>query len=402
MVLRCKRKVLLGTISLMLLSLMMIFQSEKYMIKLILLGLIFLFASYKIRISKQCLFFYFSYVIFGLWGTMIGILNFTPYPFSSITTTVIYPILSVIIITLLNTENSYKQLIKVMFVTHTFIVLYDIIYCFSVIIGFSFPLIYSNISEAFSFYGTSSRLNFVNLNTLTFTTPVFFLLWITKYDFGIGRKIQFVIILLTSFLCILSGRRSFMLVFVAIPIVLFLLKDKFNKDVSKQVKKMLLWWSIIILSFFAFFAFFYSDILAGYWDVFSRAFDSGREPIKFAQSKMLINEFMKSPIVGQGFGQIFYEPSPGREIWSHQYELQYHLKLAQTGIIGFLFLVISYFGILFYGFYLFNRKHDILLFSFLIGFFFVLVADATNPVLCSFDLMPPLFLCLAKINYNTI
>jgi hypothetical protein len=144
------------------------------------------------------------------------------------------------------------------------------------------------------------------------------------------------------------------------------------------------------------------EILEGYWEAFRRAFDSSVEPVKFAQQEMLINEFLKSPLLGHGFGAEFYEPFPGRMLFSHQFEMQYHLKLAQTGIIGFLLLLLVYWGIFFYGLYLSKVKHDTLFVFFLFGYLFILIADATNPVMCSFDLMIPFFLCLAKINSNAI
>ena len=137
-------------------------------------------------------------------------------------------------------------------------------------------------------------------------------------------------------------------------------------------------------------------------ETFINAFDSDVEPVKFAQQRMLISEFMKSPLWGHGVGVDFYEPFPGRLMFAHQFELQYHLKLAQTGLIGFVMMGITYFGIFFYGLYLSKIRYDSLFFFFLIGYFFVLIADATNPVMCSFDLMIPFFLCLAKINSNNI
>lgn len=92
---------------------------------------------------------------------------------------------------------------------------------------------------------------------------------------------------------------------------------------------------------------FYPELVNGYWDTLVKAFDADREPTKFAQQKMLLSHFYSSPICGEGFGQMFYEPFPGRMRWGIQFELQYHLKLAQTGIIGFTLIMLSYWGTFF-------------------------------------------------------
>ena len=129
-----------------------------------------------------------------------------------------------------------------------------------------------------------------------------------------------------------------------------------------------------------------------------KAFDSSEEPIKFAQAKMFINAIFEKPFLGHGFGAIFFEPLPGRMIYSSYFELSYHQKLATTGIVGFTLIMFVFLSTLWYSFYLSKRNKDVTLVAFAVGLLFMLVADATNPVLCSFDLMWPLYLCLAKIN----
>lgn len=79
-------------------------------------------------------------------------------------------------------------------------------------------------------------------------------------------------------------------------------------------------------------------------------------------------------------------------------ELTYQLGLAQRGIVGGILLCISYIGLLLYGVYLSYKTKDIVFIAFLFGLFFMLIANATNPVMASFDLLIPFFLCWAKVN----
>ena len=114
---------------------------------------------------------------------------------------------------------------------------------------------------------------------------------------------------------------------------------------------------------------------------------------------MLLEKFIEKPIFGHGSGARFYEPSPGRGSYGDQFELSYHFKLAINGIFGFSIIVGVYLWILFYGLYLSKKKKDIILLSFLMGYSLMLIADASNPVLTSFDLIWPIYICLARINY---
>lgn len=400
MVLHYSKERIFNMSGLLLLALMMIFQAQWYLPKIILLGMMFLTIS-KFKLSNNLLFFYGVYLVYGLWGILIGLLNGTKYPFSNVTTVIFWPTLALPIIAQLKYSSQYIKITKVLFYVHLFLVVYDLVYAYSIICGFYFPNIYGN-NQIFSFYETSSRLGFINLNILTFTAPVFFLIWLSKFEIGVSYLLQSLTLLLTFFLFILSGRRSLMLLFIAIPSVALFLKNRFPKEVIKKIS-----WIVSAFILFLFLSVFYTysnypEVFYGYMETFKNAFDSDVEPVKFAQQRMLISEFMKSPLWGHGVGVDFYEPFPGRLIFAHQFELQYHLKLAQTGLIGFVMMGITYFGIFFYGLYLSKIRYDSLFFFFLIGYFFVLIADATNPVMCSFDLMIPFFLCLAKINSNNI
>lgn len=174
-----KKRLIFEISSLVLMLLMMIFQAQLYTVKIILLCLIYLSLPHKIRITKILRIIIFLFILNGLWGSMIGIFNQATYPLSSITVLMIWPLLSIPIVAQIK-EEQYIVLLRYLFWGHLFIVVYDILFAFSVIYGFTFFNIYPNVEVGFSYYETTSRMNFDNLNTLTFTTPIIFVMWLTK------------------------------------------------------------------------------------------------------------------------------------------------------------------------------------------------------------------------------
>jgi hypothetical protein len=291
--------------------------------------------------------------------------------------------------------------VQAIFFAHLFIVLYDLLFAWSVFSGFKIPTIYTAESP-FTIYGSSSRMNFVNLNTLTFTTPILFLLLLARFDFKISRVFQSITFIATFFLLIISGRRSVMLMVLVLPLVPFFFSGYFPKKIKILLLRSTIFFVCIISLFLWKLNNDNPEIITGYTELITKAFDADKEPVKFAQEKMLIEKFKEKPLFGHGFGAMFFEPSPGRMYFGNQFELSYHFKLATTGVIGFVIIVGVYLWIFFYGLYVSKKNNDVLLLSFLIGYFFMLVADATNPVLCSFDLIWPIYICLARVNYWSV
>ena len=385
-------------VSLVMMALMLIFPAKLYVIKIVLLGILFFTFIGKTRISKTIRFLLLFLVMSTLWGLIVGTLNGNPYPLAGVTTGVMWPILGVIIVLpQLTKEIDFNNLAHYLFYLHAFIVIYDILFALHFIIGFPFFNLYPEVETPFSYYGTTSRLNLDdNLNVLTFTIPFYFLIWLSNYNIRINRIFQLFMIAAAFFLMILSGRRSLMLIFITAPILVVLTGEFLPKESVKTVRKMLVFFVVLL-----FFALLYvsvnePELLEGYSHTFLKAFDSDEESTKFIQAKMLWNNFCENPIIGAGNGAEFYEAARG--VRQHQYELIYLLILATRGIIGGCMYFWGIFGVLIIGVRLFLKTHDIMLLSLMFGFLFVLIANATNPVLSSFDLMLPLYFCYAKIN----
>lgn len=399
------KSTLFQNLSLVLFLLMMAFpnmlNSLKAVILLIMLllalGMKHTFLNYQIRIV------YCAYFLFGLYQIIIGVLLQNEKPFDWFTVTILWPLFFLIFLPLYNNNCKWISILKIIFCGHVLVVVYDLLFCFGVIFGYNIPNIYDSIMNGqtpFTFYeGISSRLNFVNLNTITFTAPVLFVLWITNFDFGIKKIYITLVIIATFLLFIISGRRSLMAVFALCPILVLFFRNYFiGANIRALKNTMLIFFAILSTALISFWII-NPDFFFGYVETFTKAFDSDVEPIKFAQDKALTEAFLKSPVFGHGAGALFYEPSPGRQFWGTQFELQYHLVLARTGILGFSIWMFALIGLSYMALKCFKRTQDIILISLLYGFCFMLLANATNPVFCCFDFMLSFLLVSARLNY---
>ena len=200
------------------------------------------------RYTRGVLLVFFSIEAYGLYGLLVGVINSTPQPMYYFSLFNIWPIVYLFLIQYLDEEVKFIKFFKMLFWTHTFIVCYNLLFISSQILMFPFPDIYSNGSN-FNFYleeGTS-RLNFENLNTLTFTLPILFFTYIGKFKIGISRILQLIIFILSAVLAIMSGRRSLMLTFLMLPIISLFIPSMVSKEVGKNIKKILIYIFIVLI-----------------------------------------------------------------------------------------------------------------------------------------------------------
>jgi hypothetical protein len=287
-----------------------------------------------------------------------------------------------------------------MFIMHVVVMGYDTLFALSVIFGFPMINLYPETESAFSFYETRARMNFDNLNVITFTTPLFFILWMTHYNFGISRKIQISVILFNFFFLIFCGRRSLVAVFLLTPVFTFFLRRYMPIEIRKVSTRYLMVFVVLIISVIGYVFVQMPEVFESNLTNFLNAFDSDVDSTKFVQREMLLSHFHEKPILGCGTGAMFYESARG--IRQHQFELTYYLILATRGIVGFVLYLAGVIGVFLIGLRYASKRTDVLFLSILFAYFFILLADATNPVLSSFDLMLPLYLCYARLNYLII
>lgn len=380
----------------LLIFLMMIFPAQLYIPKIICLFLIVITMKKRMYISKTVISLIGIFILYGIWAITIALIKNTENPLSPITVAIIWPIIFIPLICQDYTNEQFLTLCRIIFAAHVFIVLYDLLYCFSIIYGYHIPSLYPE-DQVFSFYETTSRLSFLNLNSITFSSPIIILLWMTGINIGIKRSILFIIVALTMFLLFLSGRRSLMGLAIAIIPISFIFSSLFNQKYQKNLRSSFILIALVTCISIGYLAVSNTEMFEGYLNTFTKAFDSDEEPTKFAQSNLLLNQFANAPIEGMGAGKVLFEPSPGRMDFRYQFELQYHLTLAQTGLVGFFLKMFFLLGTLYYGIRLGIKYNNILL-IFSIGYLFILIANFTNPVLCSFDFFLSAFIILAGIN----
>ena len=376
---------------------MMIFQAQAYIPKIIFIVGALWSLSHKFRLAMSVRVFVVSLCICGLLGTVVGSFYLNDNPFSGMTLFVIWPVLSLPIIANATTENSFKLVIKAICIAHCFIVAYDLSFAITSIIGISIPNIYPSVEFPFSIYSSSTRMNFPNLNALTFSTPCLALLLLSDYKYGVSRLSQYVILAFTLILFFISGRRSVMMQIALMPFLAFFFQHGMETKMRKSYIRLLSILIFIILFSLGYVYFNHPDIFNGYLQEFMDAFDPSEEPVKFLQHHSLMDAFAMKPLFGHGLGAYFYDP--GRSVYIESMELQYQFTLARVGIIGFTFYLLGYWGLFFYTYKLASIKCDKFLHALNFGYLFMLMSHATNPVLNNFDLLLSYFLILSRVNY---
>lgn len=385
------------TVGILLLALMQIFIAQYFVLKAIMLLLLIILCGKSNNIATPVKILCAFLCISTLWGILIGCLKGTENPFQYFFLGLGWPVLSLfILLPLLKTENDFKSLFHYYFYIHSFVILYDIGFAFSTIFGFPFYNLYPEVEIGFTLYDTSSRMNFANLNVLTYTVPIYFMIYLSNYDIRINRFFQFVMVLLSLFLIIFCGRRSLMGLFIYTPIMALLFRKQLPKETSQNIVYFFTPIFAIIICALLYIFIVQTDVFWGYVDTFTKAFDSSEEPLKFRQARMLYNEFLDSPFCGQGAGKYFYDTV--RHYRSSNFEIVYLLILATRGMIGFLFYILGIWGPLFVGLKIAVKKKDTIFLFMLISYSYIIMAEISNPIMNGFDLILPLLFNYAKIN----
>ena len=386
-----------STVSLVLMWIMLVFIGRYFPIKALLLLILCIFCDKKIYVSKPVLILVLSLCLSTLWGMMVGVLKNTDSPTMYLGLGILWPVLSLfIVLPQLKSNDDFNKLFKYLFYIHSFLILYDVGFALSVIFNFPYYDLYPEVEIGFSYYETSSRMNFPNLNVLTYTVPIYFLIFLSKYEIGISRKIQGAFLILSFFLLIVCGRRSLMSLFFLAPLACLFFERKLPKEMAKRTKQYLFVFLLVLGSIVMYFFVFEREVADGYIEAYMRAFDSEEEPVKYKQAVMLWNSFQDSPIIGQGSGKSYYEP--WRSHRGTSFEVVYLLMLATRGVIGFTLYIIGIVGPFFVGMYYALKSKDALFIFMLISYGFILLAEITNPILNGFDLILPLLFTYAKIN----
>ena len=163
MFLTIQKKTLLSFSTLLLLSLMMVFIAQLYIVKILCMIAIGVLMSKKIRVSKFVLLNFIFILVYGVLGTGLGIIYQNPNPFQFLGVFFFWPIFWLFFISYFSTSPILlERYLKVLFISHTVIVLFDLFYAVAAFNGIKLPNPFYGTETGFSIYENSTRMTFIN------------------------------------------------------------------------------------------------------------------------------------------------------------------------------------------------------------------------------------------------
>lgn len=354
----------------------------------------------------------FAIIAKGIIWTAIGIFNGNRGVIAVLNINLTWYFLFSLFMILIDNIRMYKRLLTTLLFASTFIVVFDLIYIFMAlgfIPYFDTSFLYSPSEFNFSIYSGAgfSYLSANNITVLVFVYPFTLSLLFTPNSIGSNKLRIFVLVicLLQIVLAIFSGRRILFLTVLLSPFYIYFFaiftkkaKRRAFFDRSVQYFLVLSFMFVILLKFLLSSLDFSLTTLSE--RLFS-AFDSDKESIRFVQSEMLFAEFAKSPLIGHGAGAEILNYKRSSK-WPWAFEMSYYDDLFKSGLLGFSIFLFFALGIFRSGIRLVRKHNDSLMIGLLSGFLSILIANATNPFLSSFDCFWMIFLPMIYINIKEI
>ena len=282
---------------------------------------------------------------------------------------------------------NHKKICNILVVGHLLILLFSFYNLYAVFNGMT-PIQLSQNEETFIASEESVGISSGVVYQVMITSPIFFTLGFTK---KIPKRLFVIGGLLTIVYSILTSRVTLMiLVVLCLLIPLFLKICKFGLNDYWIIWKKLSVVSIVFV-FFSFPIIYQVPLLEGIWQDVMAHFDSN-EDIRYEQRQVLMDNWLESPVFGQGYGAKF--KTSGKEGMQAAFESSYHLDLATTGVVGF-GLFAMYILIILRNTYLRAKMcNDPYSMAVLLSLISLLIASITNPALSSFDRLLPIYLCI--------
>ena len=355
------------------------------------------------------------YIIRGIYGTISGYLQSAPGVFAILDLSLTYIIVYFLLTSLITKVESFYWVVQVLYLGTLFVVILDLCY----ILIFLEIIPYIAIFDIYQLSTTpftiginqykTIELYARNLGVLAFSFPFFLsLLYEKKYL----KNIKFVnkysvllLVLLTTILMLICGRRIFWLIILVSPVFLFLFTRFLTKEPKRIINKnftLLLAFGLGLISMIFTYTAARFDIK--FEDVqrsFTAAFDNQTESVRSDQHTFLLNSWKNAPFFGKGIGAAVDGYYRNRERpWA--FELGFHVSLHRLGLFGFGIELLYYFGILFFGIKIIRRDSDFIMIGLLCGMMGFLLAHATNPFLNSYEFLWPIILPLAYINVKLL
>ena len=368
------------------------------------------------RISAPVLFWLFACVIYSSLSVLWGLVNDAHGAIAVSTVYIIWPILYIYYIGFVKTAENYVVFVKILLVGIFISALSGVLFVSS---GF-FPSIeilkpyFDLLDGSLGLYESSIAYTLSNMSTviygLSFTIGLSMLGFRTSIHFSWKWRIfGWIVLLISFFVMIISGRKAFILVgLVAVPLSLILMHISGVAILKfKLFVKVLVFGICVVFGGALIFPLVFGVDLSSIFENFLTGFDFGNinnisASRRGEQFNALIEEWKISPFIGSGHGSNA-RGSPG-DVLPWAYELQYIALLFQTGILGMLVYGSSVVWLMYQMIRLSRKYADlaILMFPSLIGLVCFLIANATNPYLSKFDCLWVIFLPVGLVNMGLL
>lgn len=253
---------------------------------------------------------------------------------------------------------------------------------------------------AIGIYGGYVELTLFNLTTVIYGLPFLVSALFVRYEQNWlkSRAWGWFLLGLVFLICLVSGRRGFWLLSLAVPLIVWVLAFLSGYRLH--------WRSVglgaVILGSLGLFSIWAADIsVMVLVDQFRSAFSghSRSSDLRLQQWAAMWDSFSKSPLIGQGLGAAL-DPMRENKKMAWAYELYYGALLFKVGLLGLAIYGVAVFWVFFSGIKLARRMPEAgpVILPLLAGLAGFLLINATNPYLTKFDYLWTIFLPVAAIN----
>ncbi|CUO43905.1 O-antigen ligase family protein [Clostridium disporicum] len=366
---------------------------------------------YEIKINKKVFWWFVIYIGMSIVSMSISFINGNPGATNFLVVNIIGPCIFFAFIMSVSNSIYYNLINKIIIYTTIIIGVYNLVYFF--IINDIFPFINPEIFPFIKANVGGINLGFTkitteNLSYLMFLFPYVFTLFFIEENKKI-KNIALTASLLSILSAIISARTIFLLIIGISPILVILYGYLGNIPNCKIIAKRVLAICIIgtlllaiLLSIMKIDISKIADKIVSSFRVEQVADENGNiDPgakIRVEQLEDLIYTWKQKPILGWGDGANALNVI--RSDVEGMYELSYFALLMQRGIIGLIIYASQFFWIIIIAIRIIkiDKKNRNDMYCSLVGLTCMLIANATNPYLYSFDRLFIIFYPLLIIN----
>lgn len=224
------------------------------------------------------------------------------------------------------------------------------------------------------------------------------LLLLPHHYLGVKNKYIILLVVISLFLILCSGRRASWIVVGLLPFVIVFLMKLCKLKGNILIKIMFVSFLIVLVLYVGLTYLLDMDQMI---DEFVSSFDMIDNDSNYErtlQAKALWNDFINNPIFGHGAGYVSSYIRTPEKPW--EYELSYNYMLSSRGLIGFFVMIFSYASILWKN--IKSVRLDKELAGFLLppiaGIICLAILNETNPYLGKFDFLWIFFLPIINLN----